>query len=68
MAKLKDYNGHYCESEYENAFLGFLEKAGWTYTCLLYTSDAILGVVSDRYRIVQNEEAFQFTDDLLRCV
>ena len=24
-----------------------------------------LGVVSDRYRIVQNEEAFQFTDDLL---
>ena len=32
MAKLTDYNGHYCESEYENAFLGFLEKAGWTYT------------------------------------
>ena len=27
--------------------------------------DAVLGVVSDRYRIVQNEEAFQFTDDLL---
>ena len=24
-----------------------------------------MGVVSDRYRIVQNEEAFQFTDDLL---
>ena len=29
------------------------------------TDDAVLGVVSDRYRIVQNEEAFQFTDDLL---
>ena len=28
------------------------------------TDDAVLGVVSDRYRIVQNEEAFQFTDDL----
>ena len=27
------------------------------------TDDAVLGVVSDRYRIVQNEEAFQFTDD-----
>ena len=26
---------------------------------------SVLGVVSDRYRIVQNEEAFQFTDDLL---
>ena len=29
------------------------------------TDDAVLGVVSDRYRIVQNEEAFRFTDDLL---
>ena len=29
------------------------------------TDDAVLGVVSDRYRTVQNEEAFQFTDDLL---
>ena len=29
------------------------------------TDNAVLGVVSDRYRIVQNEEAFQFTDDLL---
>ena len=29
------------------------------------TDDAVLGVVSDRYRIVQNEKAFQFTDDLL---
>ena len=25
------------------------------------TDDAVLGVVSDRYRIVQNEEAFRFT-------
>ena len=29
------------------------------------TDEAVLGVVSDRYCIVQNEEAFQFTDDLL---
>ncbi len=32
MAKLKEYNGHYCESEYEYAFIGFLEKEGWIYT------------------------------------
>ena len=31
MAKLKEYNGHYCESEYEYAFLGFLEKENWLY-------------------------------------
>lgn len=32
MAKLKDYNGRYCESEYEYAFLGFLEAEGWHYS------------------------------------
>ena len=31
MAKLKNYNGRYCESEYENAFLSFLEDEGWHY-------------------------------------
>ena len=29
------------------------------------TDNTALGIVSDRYRIVQNEEAFAFTDDLL---
>lgn len=32
MAKLKEFHGHYCESEYEYAFIGFLEKEGWFYT------------------------------------
>lgn len=32
MAKLTEYNGHYCESQYEYAFIGFLEQEGWTYT------------------------------------
>lgn len=32
MAKLKEYNGHYCESEYEYAFIGFLEAEGWKYS------------------------------------
>ena len=30
------------------------------------SDDSVLGVVSDRYQIVQNEEAFRFTDDLLQ--
>ncbi len=29
------------------------------------TDAATLGIVSDRYKVVQNEDAFQFTDDLL---
>ena len=32
MAKLKEYDGHYCESEYEYAFIEFLEAEGWTYS------------------------------------
>ena len=31
MAKLKNYNGHYCESQYEYAFISFLENEGWHY-------------------------------------
>ena len=31
MAKLKEFNGRYCESDYENAFIAFLEEEGWQY-------------------------------------
>ena len=31
MAKLQNYNGRYCESEYENAFLTYLEAEDWQY-------------------------------------
>lgn len=29
------------------------------------TNNAALGIVSDRYKVVQNEDAFGFTDSLL---
>lgn len=32
MARLKEYNGRYCESEYEYAFVGFLEAEDWNYS------------------------------------
>ena len=32
MAKLNNYNGRYCESEYEYAFIGFLEREDWIYS------------------------------------
>ena len=31
MAKLHNYNGRYCESDFENAFISFLESEGWQY-------------------------------------
>lgn len=50
MAHLKEYNGRYCESEFEDAFLSFLEDEGWNYlpgnniprgskTTVLYSDD-----------------------------
>lgn len=31
MQKLKQYNGHFCEYDFENVFIQYLEDAGWTY-------------------------------------
>ena len=31
MSKLQNFNGRYCESEFESAFLSFLEEEGWEY-------------------------------------
>lgn len=31
MNKLNEYNGRYCESEFEYAFIDFLEQQGWKY-------------------------------------
>lgn len=31
MPKLTNYNGRYCEYEFENAFISFLEEEGWHY-------------------------------------
>lgn len=31
MAKLENYHGRYCESEYESAFIAFLQSVGWHY-------------------------------------
>lgn len=31
MSKLQNYNGRFCESEYESAFIAFLEAEGWQY-------------------------------------
>lgn len=31
MSKLVNFNGKYCESQYEYAFIGLLEKEGWNY-------------------------------------
>lgn len=31
MSKLNNYNGRFCESDFEAAFISYLEAAGWQY-------------------------------------
>ena len=31
MAKLKNYNGRYCEYDFENAFITYLEEECWQF-------------------------------------
>lgn len=65
MAKRKAYSGNYCESEYEAAFIRFLEAEGW-----LYTSGTTIKRESKRdVLIAEDFKQFiadtnpQFTDD-----
>lgn len=39
MPKLTEYNGKYCEADFEYAFLTFLENAGWTYSSKIVNAD-----------------------------
>lgn len=34
MAKLQNYNGRYCEYDFENAFITYLEEKDWQYSAL----------------------------------
>ena len=54
MAKLQEFNGHFCESQYEYAFIAFLENEGWNYlpgTKITRT---------DRMEVLNTEDLCQF--------
>ena len=74
MAKLKEYNGHYCESEYEYAFIAFLESEGWKYLSgnsfprlsrrdVLYSND-LEKFLTDTNPDLTSEEISQIADNL----
>ncbi len=54
MAKLKNYNGRYCESDYEYAFIEFLEAEGWRYS----SGNETLRVVKRDVLIADDFKAF----------
>lgn len=65
MAKLTEYNGHYCESQFEYAFIGFLEQEGWTYLSgnnINRTTKRDVLIKSDFIEFIKKTEP-TFTDD-----
>ena len=74
MAKLKEFYGHYCESQYEYAFIAFLEAEGWQYLSgnsmpratkkdVLYTDD-LEEFLNDTNPDLTNEEISQISDNV----
>ena len=72
MARLKNYNGRYCESDFEQAFLSKLEEVGWQYLAgsniprssrrdVLYVDD-LEQFLSNHYPSFQADEIRQLID------
>ena len=74
MAKLKNINGHFVESDYENALISFLEREGWQYLYgdsisranrkeVLYMDD-LLQFLKDNNKNVKDEELQRIADNV----
>jgi len=74
MAKLKEYNGRFCETEYEYAFIGLLETEEWQYLAsnniprpskkdVLY-SDDLAAFLSNTNPDLKEEEIGQLVDNV----
>lgn len=74
MSKLKEYYGHFCESEYEYAFIGLLEAEGWQYLAgnsiprpskrdVLYTDD-LSAFLSKANPDLKEDEINQLVDNV----
>lgn len=72
MARLKEYNDRFCESDYENAFIDYLVNEGWTYLfgndlprenkrSVIYRDD-LATFLSDTHEELNEEEINQIVD------
>ncbi len=57
MAKFKNFNGHFVENDYENAFIAFLEREGWKY---LYGDSIKRG---NKKEVLNMDDLLQFLKD-----
>lgn len=71
MAKLREFNGHYCESEYEYAFIAFLETEGWKYLpgnkIMRKSRDEVL-IIDDLSTFLASENTDLTTDEVNQIV
>ena len=71
MAKLQNFNGRYCESEYENAFLAFLEQEGWNYLAgnsILRSSKREVLYTDDLEQFLSKTNADLTVDEILQII
>ena len=74
MAKLKNINGHFVESDYENALITFLEREGWQYLFgdsiaranrkEVLIMDDLLYCLKDNNKNVKDEELQRIADNV----
>ncbi len=74
MAKFKNINGHFVESNYENALITFLEQEGWQYLFgdsitrasrkEVLNMDDLLQFLKDSYKNVKDEELQRIADNV----
>ena len=74
MAKLKNINGHFVESDYENALIIFLEREGWQYQFgdsmsranrkEVLNMDDLLQFLKDNHENVKDEELQRIADNV----
>ena len=74
MAKLKNINGHFVESDYENALIAFLEREGWQYLFgdsitranrkEVLIMDDLLQFLKDNNKNIKDEELQRIADNV----
>lgn len=65
MSKLKEYNGRFCESDFESAFICFLENEGWKYILgnnISRTSKRDV-LIADDFKAFISDENADLTED-----
>ncbi len=68
---LKNYNGRFCEQDFENAFISMFEEAGWSYTFgeeIERSCGTDVLITEDIYNFLANEYYFLTPDEITELV